>query len=183
MTVDLGREQTIPAWWSSTLWVLLGVAAGLVGWLSRRRHWFFVAALAWAASVDEYAELHERLDRVGSVMQGQLPVELAYAWVIPGSILAASIGVAGIVLFRSETAHTRSGLIWAGVLFLGGAVVLEVAGSLILEHFQMMTWHFAVAYHVEEIFEMLGVTLGIVAVLARLMTHSQAPVSPCQPQV
>lgn len=53
MTVDLGREQTIPAWWSSTLWVLLGMAAGMVGWVAQRRRWFFLAALAWAASVDE----------------------------------------------------------------------------------------------------------------------------------
>lgn len=165
MTVDLGREQTIPAWWSSTLWILLGLAAAAVGWFSGRRRWYALGALAWAASVDEYAELHERLDRIGQEMQTYLPIEVAYAWVIPGAVLAALVGVAGLVLARSETAETRTGLLWAGAMFLLGAAALEIIGSLLLQHFQIVTWHFALAYHLEEVLEMVAVTMAIVTVL------------------
>lgn len=175
MTVDLGREQTIPAWWSSTLWLLLGLAAAAVGWSSGRRRWYALGALAWLASIDEYAELHERLDRFGNAMQQHLPVELAYAWAIPGSLLAAGVGIAGIILAKSESAQTRSGLVWAGVVFLLGALVLEVIGSLLLQHFQVVTWHFALAYHIEEVLEIVGVTLAIVAVLGSIRGRGLEP--------
>ncbi|WP_432559359.1 hypothetical protein [Granulicoccus sp. GXG6511] len=181
MTVDLGREQTIPAWWSSMLWLLLGLAAAAVGWSSGRRRWYALGVLAWGASVDEYAELHERLDSLGAAMQQYMGWELAYAWVIPGSLLAAIVGIAGVLLARSETAQTRSGLVWAGAVFLLGAVVLEVIGSLLLQHFQVVTWHFALAYHLEEVLEIIGVTMAIVAVLGsadRLVVSKKTTPSP-----
>lgn len=107
-------------------------------------------------------------------MQSRFPLELAYAWVTPGALLAAAIGIACVALLRSESARTRGGLILAGVVFLGGAVVLELVGSLVLQHFQMVTWHFAVAYHVEEILEILGVTMALVTVLATIQTAKQS---------
>lgn len=170
LVLDLGREQTLPAWWSSALWLTLGIAAVVSGRVSdrHRRRWFALGALALAASVDEYAELHERLDHLGGVMQQNVGWQLAYAWVLPGALIALAVGILGLALVRAESPHVRTGLLIGGALFLLGALGLEVVGSLLLQHHGAITWHFALAYHVEEILEMLGVLIALITVLTTL---------------
>lgn len=170
LVLDLGREQTVPAWWSSALWLALAVAAFVSSRVSQhnRGRWLVLGSFALFASVDEYAELHERLDHLGGVLQQDVAWELAYAWVLPGALLACVVGVLGIVLVRAESPHVRTGLLLGGALFLLGALVMEIVGSLLLQHFDAFTWHYALAYHIEEVLEMFGLLIALVTVLTTL---------------
>lgn len=170
LVLDLGREQTVPAWWSSALWLALAIAAFASSRVSQmhRRRWLVLGAFALLASVDEYAELHERLDHLGGVIQQDVTWELAYAWVLPGAVIACAVGVFGLVLARAESPHVRTGLLLGGALFLFGALAMEVVGSLLLQHFDAFTWHYAVAYHIEEVLEMFGLLIALVTVLTTL---------------
>ena len=54
---------------------------------------------------------------------------LFYSWVIPGAALVALLGIALLRFLRSLPRTTRRRLWAAGVLFLSGAIGLEMVGG------------------------------------------------------
>lgn len=87
---DIGGEANVPTWWNGTLLSIVAVTAlaaaeiGERAGTSARRAWRLVAAAAAYLSLDEVAELHERL---ADVVPSGVDVP-TYAWVLPGSVLA-----------------------------------------------------------------------------------------------
>ncbi|MBI5667040.1 MAG: hypothetical protein HZC41_03460 [Chloroflexi bacterium] len=169
-TVNVNREASIPAWYSSAL--LLG-AAGLMALTAavKRacrepfiRHWFGLAVIFVYLSLDEAAALHENLTEP---LQTALDTSgyLTFAWVIVGAIF---VGVVGLVYLRFLLAlprRTRTGMIAAGALYVGGALVIEAISANQWYQDDGTSLLYSAIGTVEELCEMLGVVVLIYTLL------------------
>ncbi len=173
---DVDRECNIPAWFSAGLWLVLGLTVFLVMLHTRRYRigWSIFALVAFVASIDEYARLHERLERFGKKMAAFLQVDgfLHWGWVIPGMIIVIAVAAVLIPLVIRLPHSVRNGILLAGFLFVLGAVGFETIGGLSRKH--DMPILYIVTQHIEEWLEMVGVTLAVSSVLGMIeFSHAE----------
>ena len=160
--LSLSYEGNVPTWFSSSLLLACAIAAGAVArdaarW---RRHWWGVAIVFGYASMDEAAEIHEHL---GGLV-GTHGV-LYFDWII---FAIAILIVLSFVYLRFVIAlprATRLGLIAAAVVYVGGAVGMELPLGWWTERFGNDGLGYALIDWVEETLEMIGASLALLALL------------------
>ncbi|MBM3753186.1 MAG: hypothetical protein FJW38_04315 [Acidobacteria bacterium] len=172
---DLDQENNIPSYFSAILLFLAFLFTAIVAFVKARRkdrfrfHWATLGILVLGASVDEAASIHEILTETTRELLGADGVGYLYfAWVVPGMIFVTLAAI----LFSRFVYHLpgpiRSQMVTAGIVFLGGAVGVEMLGG---EHFELWgprNFTFAAYCAAEESMEMAGVLLYIRAILAQL---------------
>ena len=178
--MDVAREQSVPAWYSSVLWAVFALAAFVMAAMTRLRRvsWVLLGLVGLAASADETVALHERLGSVGDRMAEALGIEVQFAWAIPGAVLA--LGVVALLwrLVWSLPRTARALLIAGGAVFLLGALVLEtISGQIMLRFDGVVTWHQHLVTHFEELCEMLGLSLAIAGILRLVLVGREGPAS------
>ena len=163
------REQAIPAWYSSLSLFLCAVLLWINGRAEEERwlawHWYFLMLLFVFVSMDEALAIHERLN--GPVRAALGTGGLFYwAWIIPYGAAAILIALAYIPFFKALPAHTRLFFILSAVVFLSGAIGMEMLAAAESER-SGGTRNLAVELYsgVEETLEMLGV-VGFMYALA-----------------
>jgi hypothetical protein len=169
---SLSWEENLPTWAASSLLLL---CAGLLLAIGRRvqklgglwsRHWFAMSAIFAYVSLDETAQLHENLGYLLSTGKGIL----YYDWVIPATGVLLVLGM----IFRTFIFHlptrTRSRFILAAVLYVGGALFMELPlGYWVSEHgssnlgYGLIDW-------IEETLELAGVAVFLYALTLELFT-------------
>lgn len=176
---NIAREQSIPTWFASLQALLVAATAFALWRLERTRGWLLTAIFFLYVSIDDAAEVHERVATALSDKFPTLPLLADYpsfSWhLLVAPILAAGLaGVAGILWFRIPSRRTKV-LVVAGLasfvvsqfidvlegvdgLFDGWAADLEV-GEYTVGH-TLRT--------VEEMLEMLGTTALWAPMLLRL---------------
>lgn len=135
----LGREQTIPAWFSSVLLLTNGFAMACVATSGSdharrfRTLWWTAVVLFVLLSLDEAASLHERVGSQISRRAGGTHGAFRFAWVIPGAI--AVVGLVGWYLrfVIDLPPRWRGRLATAAGLYVGGALGCEMIGGAIEE--------------------------------------------------
>lgn len=176
---DLDAEQTITAWFSSSM-LLTCAYLWLVGGERARRTateppapWFLVGALTVFLSMDESVGLHERL---GNAVHRSLPglgLE-TFAWVIPGACFALVAGALLVRFLRRQPRALRSGILLAAGCYFGGAVGVEAVGAWIATHVGRASPWFALEVWVEEGLELVGVFLCVRALALHLFAPERA---------
>jgi hypothetical protein len=166
---DVGREYNMATWYNSGLWLLLGALAAMIA-LARpafRGSWWLLAAVALFASVDEYLEVHERLDVPGGRLAALLPVDIGFTWVLLGAPIALAIGLLLLRLVLSLPRRARIGILLGGALFLVGAIGVE---SLNGRHLAAMDWivdnRYIYGTMVEELLEMSGIAIALSSLIS-----------------
>lgn len=131
---DLDDEASIPTWISQFFLSVAALLAFIVGRMSlgkRRLAWYFVAFIVVLASLDEVARLHELAVQSLHVKYfgaaGTTLVKNAWLLISP-FVIAAAIAVL-ILLSRTLPKRTLKILTFAGFLFLGGALGVEILSS------------------------------------------------------
>lgn len=170
-TVD--SEGSVPAWYSSILLlaasVLLAVVA-TVAFNQRDRwwkHWAALASLFCLLSLDEAASFHESLILPLQTHFGANGI-FFFAWVIPGVFFVGAVGLAFLKFVLNLDRKTRNRFIVSGCFFVGGALGLEFVGGAFMDALGEEHIFYILAAATEETFEMLGVTLFIIAILKHL---------------
>jgi hypothetical protein len=153
--LSLSYEANIPTWFSSSLLLACAVAA----WVIPGRHWKFIAGLAAYMSLDEAAELHEHLG-------GHFSGVVYFDWVIPAAVIVVALVIAFVPFIRALHPRTRTRLIIAGLIYVGGALVMELPLGWWTEHHGMDSLGYALIDWVEETMEMVGSALACAALLA-----------------
>lgn len=163
---DTGLEANFATWFSSALWLTAGVLAAVLAAAGRRTasrswsRWALLAGMFALLSADESAQFHEQT--VGPLMDAvrnatglaQAPARVVAAAFIGVALLA---GVAWLwPWLRSLPRPLALQLALAATVFVGGALVLEVVSRLVVTRYLSPF---------EELFEMLGVTVLIAALL------------------
>ncbi|WP_256999303.1 hypothetical protein [Micrococcus luteus] len=140
---DVNHEANLTAWWSSGL-LLLG-----------------------AMSLDESTQLHEQAGRLWEVLPfaGENPLP-AFQWLILGA--PASIVVLGLLALCTVALprRTRALTVAGGAVFFFGAIVLEAVPLVFGIGRSTLAYH--VATHAEELTEMIGASVLVVAPWAHL---------------
>jgi len=173
---DVNHEANLTAWWSSGL-LLLGAAGfttvGLVRralGADRRRSllaWLTPAALLAAMSLDESTQIHEQAGQLWEVLPfaGENPLP-AFQWLILGA--PAAIVVLGLLALCTVALprRTRALTVAGGAVFFFGAIVLEAVPLVFGIGRSTLAYH--VATHAEELTEMIGASVLVVAPWAHL---------------
>lgn len=173
----LNSENSVPAWFSA---IMLFCAAALLAvcacmYRSREdrwwKHWTALSGLFFLLSMDEGASFHEILM---TPMDALVKVEgvLYFSWVIPGGIFVAVVGFAFLGFVRHLDAKARFRFVAAGILFVGGALGMELVGGAVLDSMGEDHISYIFATMVEESCEMFGVLLFIWAIASHLADNA-----------
>lgn len=182
---SLSLEGNLPTWYSSALLLgcgvlLLIIATGVQatgvqqGGAAFSRRWSLLGAIFLFMSLDEAVELHEQLGRLvkGSGV-------LHFSWVIPAAVLVFLIGLAYIPFLRHLPAATRRRFLVSGILYVGGALFLELPLGWWTERAGEHSLGYALIDWVEETLEMLGASLFLLALLCHLREqHGELRLAP-----
>jgi len=131
----LGRENSVPAWFSAMLLLtngfLMACVAGMdAGHGKRHRQlWRLAAALFVLLSLDETASLHERVGALISSRAGGLHGMWRFAWVIPGLALVGLLSACYLRFVLDLPPRRQVQLLGATGVYLGGAIGCEMAGG------------------------------------------------------
>ena len=136
---DLNAEGNATAWFGSLLLLCGAAAAAVVAVSSRRddaalaRRWTVLTALLVLMSLDETAQLH---DLATGPLRRALHTEFGpfhFAWVLPGLAVVALAAFYLAPVVRSLEVGERVRLLRAFVVYVSGAVVLEMAGGFVVD--------------------------------------------------
>jgi hypothetical protein len=178
---DLNKEANVPTFFNSFLLLFAALLLFVVAWQDshrppvtyRAKYWRFLGACFLLLSVDEAVEFHEWVGIMMKIVFAyNFPGIFYYAWIIPYALL-----LLGVFLFIKNflfglPAPVRNRFILAGIMFVGGAIGLEMleaqhadaTGSLTTPQ----TLYFAALYSLEEVLEMSAVILFIHTLLGYL---------------
>src|SRR5919199_2741098 len=176
---SLDREANVPSWFSSALLLTAAALLALVALdaLARKsrwgRHWAGLSVVFAVLSLDETAEIHER---IGSWLRAHLNLHgpLHYAGVVPMLALALFVGITYLQFLVALPASTRLGILLAAAIYITGAAGVEAISGWWAEGHGSKSTGLLVLSTFEENLEMIGTTLFILVVLAYLARFGRA---------
>lgn len=190
----VGAERSIATWFSAAQFGIAAVAAAM---LARRRigqpfghagAWWTMAAVLLLVSIDEVATIHER---VGGRLEAWFAFDgiFRFAWVVPGVAVALLLACLFVPFLCHLPRMIACRIIVAGIVFLSGALGMEMLGGAFISEHGDAAMHesarYALIVILEELLEMLGVLILIDTLMSCLETDptstsraSRVPVSP-----
>jgi hypothetical protein len=157
-------EGNVPTWFSAVLLVAIALVSSGIGVLLRARggplrwYWFGLAAVFAYLSVDELAMVHEEL-----ISQLEDLAAVGGALTFPWVVVAAPLVVVFVLVYTRFLwrlpRHIAVLLVAAGVLYVGGALVLEIVGAPYVGY----NVTYVVLTSAEEWLEMVGAALCLYA--------------------
>jgi hypothetical protein len=159
--LSLSYEGNVPTWYAAgLLWTAaLGLGRCAQREVGRARLWWWgLAAIFMLFSLDEAIELHEELG--GAERHGVL----YFSWVVPAAMLTgAFVAVYAWFWLRLPT-PTRRGFAWAFVLYVGGALGMELPlGAWYEAHGDQNLGYFVLDF-AEESLELVGLCVFLRAI-------------------
>ena len=190
--LNLDREMSLPAWFSSVLLCGVGLAMWVAAWVHRRLGERGV--LGWAAlglffvglSLDESAAIHEVLVPRAQALLGENATGLLYyAWYVP-VLLLCSVFLLVLLPFLLRLPRRTIWLLGLGVaVYLCGAVAFEALMGMAVEPsgvdeppMQNPPLRMVFLLVMEEGLEMVGVTVLLFAMLDYLAPRLRVQVLP-----
>ncbi|MCU0352845.1 MAG: hypothetical protein MUD08_03755 [Cytophagales bacterium] len=188
---DIDGENTIPAYFSTLLLLTSAVLLFLIFYVKRKGfkpvhyqgHWLGMSVVFLYLSADEALSLHENLIGITQKIAGSNTGIFSLAWVIPFGLFVVFFATAYLRFLWHLSAKVRLQFILAGIVYVSGALGMEVVGGYYIEkNGWTLTTHFLLT--VEELLEMLGIIIFIRILLGYIseelpdfMFHLQTRVS------
>ena len=166
----LSEEQSLPTWYSVIL--LLACAAVLLLIASRqasggavtRKAWFVLGFIFVGMSIDEQIGFHETVGNyLGDVVHTGGP--LTYAWVIPGALFVAVVGLYYLRAFRHLPRTYLALFFGAGAVYVSGALLAEMFEALVVSGREASSAALDVSYLLQDPLEMAGTAIFLYALL------------------
>lgn len=175
---DFHREDNIPTFFS---FFLLALSAGLLFFIARvhrydtqkRRRWQLLGGIFIFLSLDELLSIHEVLMRptrylLRNILDAQEFGVLYFAWFIPYGFALLFIVLYFLRFVFSLPRIVCAQFILAGVIFVSGAVGMEMIEGKIREMYGYQSILYHLAFTIEETLEMGGIILFIKSLLTYL---------------
>lgn len=166
-------EQTVGTWLTAALLLGCGLLLLSIGATEHERivgRWRVLGWIFIFLSCDEVISIHER---IGDQVATTIPPSgfFLWAWVIPYGLLAIVVGVSYVPFLARLPADTRSHIILAGAIYVGGALGVEMVEARIVDQFGSGTLAVAILAVVEEGLEMVGAAAFLVSLLGHIARH------------
>lgn len=163
---SLSYEQNLPTYYSSVLLLLCALLLALIAAGVRESgerhlwHWR-VLALGFAyMSLDEAVEIHEF---AGGLLH--LSGVFYFSWVVPAAVVVTVVALVYLPFLRSLDRRTRIRFVMAGVVYVSGALLMELPlGYWTEQHGSASTGYAAIDF-VEEALEIIGASLFLMALV------------------
>ena len=178
MIFNVNGERNIPAWFSTSMLLFCSALLALIACVKKARSdrhillWQLLALAFLFLSVDEAASLHERLNKLGSILPDN-PV-LYFGWVVPALVFVVIYGVLNLRLLADLPVRIRILFLVAGGIYVGGAIGVEMIGGYYLSFHERKDLTYSIITVFEEIIEMTGIVVFIYA----LMTYINQDMNP-----
>ncbi len=167
---SVNLEESIPTWYSTLLLFSSAVLLAFIAAIKRKHkepyaaHWIGLSILFLYLSMDEGAAIHEIfVDPLQAAFN--TTGYLAFAWQIVFVPLVVIFALLYLKFLFHLPTRIRNLLILAGVLFVGGAVVVEAISANRWYLDGGVSFPYLAIATVEELCEMLGVVVFIFALL------------------
>lgn len=170
---DLDQEANIPTFYASVMLLFCSALLSIISIAKKSVNtsdWIYWAGLATIflfLSLDEMIAIHEKLGRFVRVLLDTSGY-LYFAWVIPYSILLVVFLLAYLKFLINLPQKTRLLFFIAGVIYVSGALGLEILGASEVVNHGYESINYIVLASLEESLEMIGVTTFIYALLLYL---------------
>ena len=168
----LGEDSGIATWYAAAVLAMCAAALAACSMVEpNKRPWRLVAIVFAALSVDEVAMIHER---GGMTVKWLVPSVteiggfLRYAWVFLGIPFVLVLAVVLWRWFFSLPSQTRTLFALAAVLYVGGALGIEMLNAYIDSQVGALTHAYQMSTVVEETCEMAGTCVFLYALLNHL---------------
>ena len=166
---SLSYEANVPTWYATIL--LFRCAQALVP-IARtatrcRAHWWGLAAGFGLMSLDEAVELHEHLVVVMHGVSLPRVGVLYFAWVVPAAVLVTGLALAYVPFLRTLPAEDRRRFLIAGIVYVGGAVGMELPLGHWTAHHGDDNLGYGLIDLAEETLELAGIGMFLVALARR----------------
>ncbi|HET9404228.1 MAG TPA: hypothetical protein VFO57_06590 [Burkholderiales bacterium] len=164
-------EGKLPTFYSGVTLLACAMLLGLIAAHERSRggfrsHWIGLGAIFALMAMDELVAIHELSSGQLRVLLGITGGPLYHAWVVPAMAFLAFLAIAYFRFLVALPARSRALFVTAGVIYVGGALGMEMAGAAYTAaHGQDLAY--GVLSTIEEVLEMSG----IVMFLYGLMDH------------
>lgn len=175
---DLNDHITISTWYALVLFLIAAAFTGFIAWdhTERRqpyaRHWGYLTIVFVLMCINEFTNLHNRiLTGVGDSLGGGDGVFL-YAWIIPGLMIVAGFALFFLLFFIRLPSTPRNGIVGGLVLFVVGAVGIEMITGWLLTNYDVAEWLFRLIYNVEELTEKIGMCVVIWGLAHYIRDHT-----------
>lgn len=171
---NMNEEISFPTWFNT---ILLLVSAGLM-WLagtavaktSAGRYWKILTAIFLIMSIDEGSSFHEIFSDLFRAILNIQSGWLYYAWVIPGIVVVLATLLYFFRFWWGLPAITRRLTGWAGAIYVGGAIGVELFGSYYASTLGSYDFNYFALVALEEGMEKLGLIILIYALIRYLVT-------------
>ncbi|MDH3273555.1 MAG: peptidase M48 Ste24p [Gammaproteobacteria bacterium] len=133
----------------------------------KRFYWLGLTILFVFLAIDEGAAIHEE---VSTFLERYMDARgaLYFLWVVPYGIAVLVLGLAYLKFVWELPRDTRARFVTAGVIFLTGALGIEMLGAREAAFYGTATLTYCLLYSLEEMLEMLGIIVFIYALLSHL---------------
>ncbi len=173
---DLDREENVPTLYSSSTLLLCAGLLAVIATARKRQgrgdylYWAGLAVVFLFLSIDETAGLHERLIKP---LRSALHTSgiLFYAWVIPYGIFLIAMMLIYLRFLFSLAVRFRYLIIFAGILYVAGALGGELIGGYWVELHGVENITYALITTCEESLEMAGVLVFIYALMSYITSE------------
>jgi sulfur relay (sulfurtransferase) DsrF/TusC family protein len=174
---DFDIEGNVPTLYSTVALLFCSALLAIIarskwkndaGW---RKSWLGLAAIFLYLAIDEGVGLHEYLSEIFEKFM-QAEGLLYFLWVVPYGIATAFVGLIYLRFVLNLPKRTRALFVVAGVIFLTGAVGIEMLSAREVYRHSSYTITYGVLYTFEELFEMLGIVLFIYALLSYMVRET-----------
>jgi len=170
---DVNMENNFPSFYATLILLLSSLLLAYIAWATSVQkgkyilHWKFLSAIFLFLAADEMLALHDSLT---TYLRWMFHADgfLFYAWVIPYTFFVIIVGLTYIRFLGHLPVKIRNLFLLSGLLFVGGALGLEmVIGYIMSSHVEINLLIFLAMLeeHIEELLEMLGVTWFIYSLL------------------
>jgi hypothetical protein len=175
---DVNAESNLPTWYQSIALLLASALLALISAGERSRgarfatHWLVLSLIFLILSLDEVAMLHERAGEALSRVLGRSG-GLASTWIVLGAVAVTAVGAAYFRFMLDLPWRDRLQVIAAAALFVGGALGIEVIGTLLYaDPATRASPSFAALVTIEEILEKVGTLVFLEFLLRRAAAAS-----------
>ena len=135
------------------------------------RYWKFISLFFFLLAIDEIAMMQKILTILRGAVNTNAREFLHFTWVIPAFIFLLVFAMTFISFLKSLSKKIRTLFIWSGIIYVGGAVGLEMIGGYHAQMYGENNFVYEMITIVEESLEMMGILVFIYSLLFYLQTY------------
>lgn len=172
----LDIEANIPTWYSSTTLFICSILLATIAFSKKieddryRLHWSILSIIFLCLSIDEAAGIHELTMRPLGVLFNPSGI-FQFSWVLIGIPFVFIFVIAYMKFFINLPKKTRALFAISGVLFVSGALGMELISGWYYSMVGKTNLIYGVMTTFEEVLEMLGIAVFIYSLLTYIRSY------------